>query len=195
MRSRAGALEGQTFRKTGKLVEVSVQNLLDCTRTYGNDGCKGGLMIPAYQYIRENDGVNSEGKYPEYEAEEKQCRFRRENVVATCSGYVSIPEGDEQSLEIAVATLGPVTAAIDASRDSLQFYSDGVYYDAECANKPDKINHAVLVVGYGVEPSGQKYWLVKNSYGTQWGIGGYMKIAKNAGNHCGIATYASYPLV
>lgn len=91
--------------------------------------------------------------------------------------------------------MGPVTAAIDASRDTLQFYSDGVYYDPECGNKPEDMNHAVLIVGYGVEASGQKYWLLKNSYGTEWGMGGYMKMAKDVGNHCGIALQASYPLV
>lgn len=108
---------------------------------------------------------------------------------------MDIVQGDEKGLEIAVATIGPVTAAIDASKDTLQFYSDGVYYDPECGNKPEDMNHAVLIVGYGVEPNGQKYWLVKNSYGAEWGIGGYIKMAKDAGNHCGIAIQASYPLV
>lgn len=108
---------------------------------------------------------------------------------------MDIAEGDEKGLEVAVATLGPVAAAIDASRDSLQFYSDGVYFDPECANRPDDMNHAILIVGFGTEPNGQKYWLIKNSYGTQWGQGGYMKLARDANNHCGIATEASYPLV
>lgn len=88
-----------------------------------------------------------------------------------------------------------MAAAIDASRESLQFYSDGIYYDAECSNQIEGLNHAVLVVGFGTEPDGQKYWLIKNSYGQQWGIGGYIKLAKDAGNHCGIASAASYPLV
>lgn len=82
---QAGALEGQHFRKTGKLVEVSVQNLLDCTRPYGNEGCDGGLMDPAFQYIKDNNGVDDENSYP-YEAQENTCRFRREASVATVSG-------------------------------------------------------------------------------------------------------------
>lgn len=78
---------------------------------------------------------------------------------------------------------------------TFQFYSQGVYYDDNCRNNRENINHAMLVVGYGAEADGQQYWLVKNSYGTQWGVGGYMKIAKGRGNHCGIATSAVYPLV
>ncbi|XP_018560793.1 cathepsin L1-like [Anoplophora glabripennis] len=190
----AGALEGQQFRKTGKLTEISVQNLLDCTRPYGNEGCEGGLMDPAFQYIKDNKGVDGEESYP-LEGTENKCRFRRDAAVATTTGFVDIAQGDEKGLEIAVATLGPVTAAIDASRDTLQFYSDGVYYDPECGSKPEEMNHAVLIVGYGVEPNGQKYWLVKNSYGSEWGIGGYIKMIKDVGNHCGIATQASFPLV
>jgi cathepsin L len=116
-------------------------------------------------------------------------------IFVTLVGYVDIAEGDEKGLEAAVATLGPVAAAMDAGRPTFQFYSDGIYFDPECGNRADDVNHAVLVVGYGTEPSGQKYWLVKNSYGPQWGIGGYVKIAKDANNHCGIATQASYPLV
>ncbi|KAJ8984230.1 hypothetical protein NQ317_007462 [Molorchus minor] len=193
----AGALEGHTYRKTRKLVEVSPQNLLDCTRPYGNDGCEGGLMNPSFQYVKDNGGVDGHEGYS-FEAKEAECRFRREcccNLFGTrthrspfgltgefvfinyqtFSGFVDIPPGDEQSLEIAVSTLGPVTAAIDASSDAFQFYSDGVYYNKECGNKPQQMNHAVLVVGYGVEPNGQKYWLVKNFLRTPMGHRGVHK--------------------
>ncbi|CAG9858745.1 unnamed protein product [Phyllotreta striolata] len=190
----AGALEGHHFRKTGDLVDVSAQNLIDCTQRYGNNGCDGGLMDPAFEYVRDNDGVDSEESYP-FEGKTDVCRFKREDVVATCTGFVEIPANDEKSLEIALATLGPVTAAIDATKETFQFYSGGIYDDPECANAPEQLNHAVLIVGYGTEPDGRKYWLVKNSYGPQWGIGGYIKIAKENNNQCGIAVKASYPLV
>lgn len=190
----AGALEGQNFRKTGKLVEVSPQHLIDCTSKYGNNGCTGGLTNPAYEYIKENKGVNSLSGYP-FEAKNGQCRYKKENDVVSDKGFAFIDEGSEKHLEAAVATLGPVSAAMDAGNESFQFYSEGVYYEPKCQNSVDKLNHAVLVVGYGVEPDGKKYWLVKNSYGPDWGIGGYFKLAKDKGNHCGIATYASYPLV
>lgn len=108
---------------------------------------------------------------------------------------MDITSGDEKGLEIAIATIGPVTAALDAGRESFQFYSEGVYDDPTCGNQPGQVNHAVLIVGYGQETDGKKYWLAKNSYGPQWGIGGYVKIAKDNGNQCGIAIQASYPLV
>ncbi|XP_030752387.1 cathepsin L1-like [Sitophilus oryzae] len=190
----AGALEAAWFRKTGQLVDVSEQNLVDCTTEYDNDGCQGGLIDPAFQYIRANNGVDGEEVYP-YEGQDGQCRFKRDGVVAQCTGYVNIAEGDEKGMEIAVSTQGPIAVAIDASREGFQFYSDGIYYDPECGNGQDDVNHAVLIVGYGQEPNGQKYWMVKNSYGAQWGIGGYIKMAKEANNHCGIANQATYPLV
>ncbi|KAJ3647178.1 hypothetical protein Zmor_024711 [Zophobas morio] len=192
--SAAGALEGHTFRKTGRLPELSPQNLMDCSKSFGTDSCQGGLMDPAFEYVRTNPGIDIESAYP-YEARDGPCRFLPEAVGAQCTGYVDIAPGDEKGLEAAVATIGPVSAAMDAGRETFQFYSDGIYYDPQCGNSEEAVNHAVLVVGYGTEPSGQKYWLIKNSYGPQWGVGGYLKLAKEANNHCGIATIASYPLV
>lgn len=190
----AGALESHTFRKTNKLVDLSPQQIIDCSKGYGNDGCKGGLMNDAYEYIKNQPGLDTWESYP-YEGQDGECRFNSQTVGAYCTGYVEIPQGDEKALEHAVATIGPVTIAMDASQKTFQFYRDGVYQDPDCKNKPEDMNHGVLVVGYGVEPTGQKYWLIKNSYGPQWGNGGYFKLAKEAGNHCGITNYASYPLV
>lgn len=106
-----------------------------------------------------------------------------------------IPTGDEEALKNAVATLGPVAAGIDASHVSFQRYSKGIYYESDCRNDVENINHAVLVVGYGVEANGDKYWIVKNTYGPHWGMGGYFRLARDSKNHCGIASYAYYPLV
>lgn len=78
-------MEAHWFRKTGQLVDVSEQNLIDCTQPHGNFGCSGGLMNPAFEYVKENDGVDSEASYP-YEGKVGQCRFTPENVVATCTG-------------------------------------------------------------------------------------------------------------
>ncbi|KAJ8932590.1 hypothetical protein NQ318_008525 [Aromia moschata] len=157
----AGSLEGQNFKKKGKLEDVSVQNILDCAKgkVYNNDGCQGGLVETAFDYIQDNRGVNSAANYP-YEAKDGTCRFKQDDVVANCTGYVRIPSGDEKSLEKAVAKQGPISVAIHVV-DKFQFYSNGVYYDPQCGNKPDDLNHAVVLVGYGKEPNGQKYWLVK----------------------------------
>ena len=124
--------------------------------------------------------------------QEKQCRFKKTSIGATDSGFEDISQGDEEALMEAVATIGPVSVAIDASHQSFQFYSEGVYYEPECSST--ELDHGVLLVGYGVEDD-QKYWLVKNSWGTGWGDGGYIKMARNKDNNCGIATQASLPLV
>uniref|UniRef100_A0A8D2AZ04 Cathepsin L1-like n=1 Tax=Sciurus vulgaris TaxID=55149 RepID=A0A8D2AZ04_SCIVU len=189
-----GALEGQMFRKTGVLVSLSEQNLLDCSRVQGNQGCHGGLMDSAFQYIKDNGGLDSEESYP-YEAQVGSCRYNPENSAANDTGVMYIPK-HEAALKKAVATVGPISVSIDASLQSFQFYEKGIYYDAEC--KSHEPNHAVLVVGYGFEgtdPESNKYWLVKNSWSTGWGIDGYMKMARDQNNLCGIASAACYPTV
>ncbi|XP_050296911.1 procathepsin L-like [Anthonomus grandis grandis] len=190
----AGALEGHWFRKTSKLEDISEQDLLDCTFK-DNTGCSGGDIDPAFQYVRKNNGVDIEEQYPVgYEESDKNgCRHNREGIVK-CTGYVDLAKGDEKGLELAVATIGPVAVGIEVVPD-FQFYSDGVYFSKDCSQNEGNVNHAMLIVGYGQEPNGQKYWLVKNSYGTNWGLGGYIKMAKDANNHCSIASLASYPLV
>ncbi|XP_063622456.1 procathepsin L-like [Cydia splendana] len=190
--SATGALEGQTAIKTKRLVSLSEQNLIDCcTNKYGNNGCNGGWMNSAFQYIKDNGGISGDASYP-YQADQQQCRYNSRNAAATCTGYVSIPQGDEGKLMDAVATIGPIAVAIDAP-NTFQQYAEGVYYEQTCrTNSPD---HAVLVVGYGTDPRGGDYWLVKNSWGKSWGLDGYIKMARNRGNHCGIASVASYPTV
>lgn len=189
--STTGALEGQHFRATGELVSLSEQNLVDCSTAEGDHGCSGGLMSDAFSYVAINGGINSEADYP-YKAVKGNCTFDRTKVVATDVGYISIQSFNETQLMQAVATQGPVSVAIDALGSGFRFYKEGVYYNADCS--PTALDHGVLVVGYGTD-NGADYWLVKNSWGVGWGDVGYIKMARNRNNNCGIATQASYPVV
>jgi len=189
--SATGALEGQHFKQTKMLTSLSEQNLVDCSGKEGNMGCNGGLMDQAFQYIKDNMGIDTEDSYP-YEARDNTCRFKKDSIGATDTGFTDIKSKDEEALKEAVATVGPISVAIDASHASFQLYSHGIYNELLCSQI--RLDHGVLAIGYGTE-SNKDYWLVKNSWGTVWGDKGYIKMSRNKRNQCGIATAASYPLV
>ncbi|XP_051991838.1 cathepsin S, ortholog 1 [Xyrauchen texanus] len=188
--SAVGALEGQMKRKTGILVPLSSQNLMDCSVSLGNHGCKGGYLSRAFLYVIQNKGIDSNSYYP-YEHKQGECRYSVTGRAGYCSGFKIVQHHNEAALQQAVANIGPVSVGINAKLASFQRYRSGIYNDPKCSSK--LVNHAVLVVGYGSE-NGQDYWLVKNSWGTAWGEKGFIRMARNK-NQCGISRFAIYPTI
>merc|ERR1712212_375215 len=191
--SATGSLEGQMMLKKNKKVSLSEQQLVDCAGgSYGNHGCTGGLMGYAFAYIKAVGGIQSEADYP-YKARQMTCKADKSKFVGFDSGYKRIARGSEAALKQAIAEVGPISVAVHATRN-MQLYRGGVMVDRTCS--PYRLNHGVLAVGYGNdESSGLDYWIVKNSWGARWGESGFIKMARNHANMCGIATQASYPTV
>jgi len=185
--STTGAIEGLHFNQTGKLISLSEQQLVDCS--WLDMGCNGGQPMIAYEYVRMNGGLETEAAYP-YKAVGGSCVFNKNSAVATIGGFHHV-WFSESSLQTAVATVGPISVAMDASGKDFQLYKDGIYNPSSCSSF--MLDHAVLAVGYGVDAAGKDFWLVKNSWNTTWGMQGYFNLARNAGNKCGIATSATYP--
>ena len=189
--SAVGSLEGAHAKKTGKLVSLSEQNLVDCAYNFGNEGCSGGWMNEALEYVEYNHGIDTEESYP-YTAQDGTCMFNKTNVGATVSNVINITKGNSSELLIALENVGPISVAIDAEED-FQMYKSGVYTSTSCST--EALDHGVLAVGYGATQNGTKYYIVKNSWGISWGDEGYVYWNRDIDNMCGIAEAASYPIV
>lgn len=165
----------------------SEQQLVDCvSRAYG---CGGGWMTDSYAYIQENGGINYSNDYL-YIADNNNCTYNTKKPKISIKGYAILAEANEELLKQLVVGQGPVAVALDA-KDDFYSYSAGVYFDSTCRN--NSYTHAMVLVGYGRE-NGMDYWLLKNSWGVSWGVDGYIKMARNKNNHCGIANKVSYPI-
>ncbi|KAK9284916.1 hypothetical protein L1049_024097 [Liquidambar formosana] len=190
--STVAAVEGINQIVTGELISLSEQELVDCDRSY-NAGCNGGLMDYAFEFIIDNGGLDTEEDYP-YTAVDGTCALSRKknSKVVTIDGYEDVPPFDEMSLRKAVASQ-PVSVAIEASGMAFQLYLSGIF-TGECGTALD---HGVAAVGYGSE-NGTDYWIVRNSWGGDWGENGYIRFERNLAEtftgKCGIAMESSYPI-
>jgi len=181
--STTGSVEGAVQIKTGRLTSVSEQQLVDCAGSSGNQGCNGGLMDDAFNWIVSHRGIGSEASYP-YTARDGTCKDV--TSVSTISGYKDVQQGSEDALMNAL-NMQPVSIAIEADQSSFQFYKSGVF-NGPCGQQLD---HGVLLVGSGSD-GGQDYWRVKNSWGAGWGDQGFIRMIRGK-NMCGLSNMASYP--
>nr|BAD16614.1 cysteine proteinase [Dianthus caryophyllus] len=188
--SAIAAVEGVNQIVTGDLISLSEQELVECDTSY-NDGCDGGLMDYAFEFIIKNEGIDSDEDYP-YTGRDGRCDTNRKNAkVVTIDDYEDSPVYDEKSLQKAVANQ-PVSVAIEGGGRDFQLYDSGVF-TGKCGTALD---HGVAVVGYGTE-DGLDYWIVRNSWGDTWGEGGYIRMQRNTklpSGICGIAIEPSYPI-
>ncbi|KMZ68020.1 KDEL-tailed cysteine endopeptidase CEP2 [Zostera marina] len=183
--STVAAVEGLTQINTGKLLSLSEQQLIDCS--IENNGCDGGYMPIAFEYIKQYGGLTTSDNYP-YEEKVSKCKDTLE-IAATIKGYEWVDSGEDCLLN-AVAKQ-PVSVGVDARQ--FQLYKSGIFF---CFPYKLKLGHAVTVVGYGNTDKMVDYWIIKNSWGEDWGEDGYMWIQRNfhgGQGNCGIANDASYP--
>jgi len=184
--STTGAVEGIVALTHGVLNSLSEQQLMDCSYSYGNLACSGGLMDNAFQYVQAN-GLCTEAAYP-YTAKDGTCKSSSCAVSAytKISGYKDVAH-TETALGTSVDSQ-PISIAIEADQAGFQLYQSGVF-SGVCGQNLD---HGVLLVGYGTD-NNQDYWKVKNSWGTSWGEAGYIRLIRNQ-DECGLANEPSYPV-
>ncbi|KAG5230857.1 cysteine proteinase RD21a [Salix suchowensis] len=188
--STIAAVEGVNKIVTGDLIVLSEQELVDCDKSY-NEGCNGGLMDYAFEFIINNGGIDTEDDYPYLGRDGKCDTFRKNARVVSIDSYEDVPVNDETALTKAVANQ-PISVAIEAGGRSFQFYESGIF-TGQCGTNLD---HGVAAVGYGTE-KGKDYWIVRNSWGKSWGESGYLRMERNIASpagKCGIAVEPSYPI-
>jgi C1A family cysteine protease len=187
--STTGSLEGAYYLKNAKLQSFSEQHLVDCSTSYGNEACNGGLMNLSFFYVRDN-GIAAEEKFP-YKGAQSPCRYNAStDKVWTISDCTEVTADKEDALRAAINRT-PVSVAIEANHISFQLYKSGVY-SGLCGTNLD---HGVLAVGYGTQ-NNKPYFKVKNSWGNTWGEKGYIFIERTGDGKgkCGIQMAASFPI-
>ncbi|CBI17456.3 cysteine protease RD19A [Vitis vinifera] len=195
--SAIGALEGAHFLTTGNLISMSEQQLVDCDHEcdpeeYGacDQGCNGGLMTSAFEYILKAGGVEREETYPYIGSDRGSCKFNKSQIVASVSNF-SVVSLDEDQIAANMVKNGPLAVGINAV--FMQTYMKGVSCPYICSRNLD---HGVVLVGYGsagyapIRFKEKPYWIIKNSWGESWGEDGYYKICRGH-NACGVDSMVS----
>jgi KDEL-tailed cysteine endopeptidase len=192
--SAVAAMESSHALKSGKLVSLSEQQLVDCANSnvsskYSSQGCNGGEMDDGFLYA-ETTGMNTEAEYP-YQGVDGTCSAKPDGIFNSYA-YVDVPQSNDSQFMAALAR-GPLSIAIEADTMVFQFYSGGILDSKACGQQLD---HGVTAVGYGTD-GGRDYVLVKNSWGPSWGANGFIKIARTkndtTGGICGMQMQPSYP--
>ncbi|RVE48727.1 hypothetical protein evm_006621 [Chilo suppressalis] len=178
----AHAVQAQLYKKHGLWGELSPQQIVDCSAADGNEGCDGGSLRGAFRYAARS-GLVSEQYYP-YTGKKGHCKSSALLARTKPKNWAMLPFGDEDAMEKALATIGPLAVGVNASPFTFQLYRSGVYDDPFCV--PWALNHAMLLVGYTPD-----YWILLNWWGKKWGEDGYMRIRRGY-NRCGVANMAAY---
>ncbi|KAK1436718.1 hypothetical protein QVD17_02500 [Tagetes erecta] len=168
-----GAVEGINAIRTGELVTLSEQMIMDCDTTGKTNGCGGGLVCGVYDWARDHWGIATNASYPYVGIKETclGCKFGKFLVIV--DGNEDLTRHDEEA-HLKAAAHQPVGISMDPGGDGFMFYSEGIY-TGPCGLE---IQHAMLIVGYDEDPDGTKYWIVKNSWGEGWGEGGYIRMVR-----------------
>ena len=186
--SAVGALEGLHSVANDNLMNLSEQELVDCSGSYGNMGCNGGLMDYSFSYIKDSKGIALQADY-KYAAVDLPCKASGKSRNGPISGFVDVPANSAAALKAAIAKQ-PVSVAIEANTHTFQAYKSGVINDSSCGTNLD---HGVVAVGYD-DAANPPYYLVRNSWGAGWGENGHVRIGiKDGEGICGIQKMASYP--
>jgi cathepsin L len=165
------ALESQYYVKTGKLLKLSEQEIVDCA----SFGCNGGALSHVYDYILKN-GISTAEDYP-YTSKKGKCR-RDEVARSEVKIYGFAKFFIREQVKQTVAQLGPVVASVYASPKHFKFYAEGIHNNPEVFE--ESIDHAVVIVGYGTDKeTGLDYWIIRNSWSEDWGDNGYIKISRD----------------
>lgn len=186
----AGAVEGALFAKTGALVPLSEQCLVDCAKPYGGKGCKGTWPSSAYNYIQDR-GLRALDEYIPYKEKVVTCMDKVVPPVTHIRGHVNVTRFSVRALKKAIKEHSPSVVLVDATCKSFIYYKTGVILDNRCFKKLAKLKHAVLAVGWD-EQRKEPHFIVKNSWSDKWGDAGYARL-HGPTNTCGVLTNPSYP--